>query len=81
MKLNLFLSNLAITQNVYVQIQKNLSFHRTLKQLSNDSSIKNCKFDKGKETAILNKKDYFWKLDYIIEDKCHTSFIILIITM
>ena len=41
---------------------KNSSFHRTLKQLSADSSIKICKFDKGKRTAILNKKDYFLKL-------------------
>ena len=46
---------------------KNSSFHRTLKQLSDDSSIKICKFDKGKGTAILNKKD--WKLNDIIEDK------------
>ena len=48
---------------------KNSSFHRTLKQLSDDSSIKICKFDKGKGTAILNKKDYFLKLDDIVEDK------------
>ena len=32
-------------------------------------SIKICKFDKGKGTAILDKKDYFLKLDDIIEDK------------
>ena len=38
---------------------KKLAFHQTLKQLSDDSSIKICKFDKGKETAILNKKTIF----------------------
>ena len=38
---------------------KNSSFHRILKQLSDDSSIKICQFDKGEGTAILNKKNYF----------------------
>ena len=40
-----------------------------INDISDESSIKICKFDKGKGTAILNKKDYFLKLDDIIEDK------------
>ena len=48
---------------------KNTSFHRNSKQLSDGLNIKICKFNKGKESAILNKNDYFLKLDSIIDDK------------
>ena len=47
----------------------NIIYFNKLCSNSKNSSIKICKFDKGKGTAILNKKDYFLKLDDVIEDK------------
>ena len=52
---------------------KNTSFHRNLKQISDGLNIKICKFNKGKESAILNKKDYFLKLHSITDDKSKFS--------
>ena len=43
--------------------------HNTLKNLANDKTIKICKFDKGKGTAILNSSDYHSKLDSIVCDQ------------
>jgi len=37
--------------------------------LARDSTIKICKFDKGNGIAILKTKDYFEKLDKIVEDQ------------
>ena len=46
----------------------NNSFHKTLKLLSSDSSIKICNYDKGTGVVILNSKDYYDKLDAIVND-------------
>ena len=43
--------------------------HNTLKKMSQDSSIKVCKFDKGNGLAILDSTDYDAKLHKIIQDK------------
>ena len=37
---------------------RNHALHKTLKHLANDNTIKICKFDKGKGTAILDSSDY-----------------------
>jgi len=46
----------------------NQAIHRTLKNLTKDSTIKVCRFDKGNSVAILNTDDYFNKLDAIVSD-------------
>ena len=46
----------------------NSLFHRTIKNLKNNKSIVICKKDKGTGTVIMNKKDYYDKLDNIIKD-------------
>ena len=45
------------------------SLHNTLRKLSNDPLIKECKFDKGNGVAILESEDYCAKLNKIIHDK------------
>ena len=47
----------------------NQNFHRTLKTLKSDSSIKVCSFDKGSGIVIVNTEDYYEKLDHIVLDK------------
>ena len=39
--------------------------HITLKNLANDNKIKIFKFDKGKDTAILDSSNYYSKVDSI----------------
>ena len=46
----------------------NRLFHRTIKNLKNNKSIVICKKDKGTGTVIMNKNDYYDKLDSIIKD-------------
>ena len=43
--------------------------HKTLSNLSKNSLIKVCKMDKGNGVVIIDKLDYFNKLDKIILDK------------
>ena len=43
--------------------------HKTLSNLSKNSLIKVCKMDKGNGVVVLNKTDYFNKLDKIVLDK------------
>ena len=50
----------------------NRQFHKSLSSLSNDDTIKVCKFDKGTGVCVLNSCDYFAKLDIIIND--HSKF-------
>ena len=47
----------------------NQSMHNALKKMSQDFSIKVCKFDKGNGLAILDSTDYDAKLHKIIQDK------------
>ena len=47
----------------------NQSMHNALKKISQDFSIKVCKFDKGNGLAILDSTDYDAKLHKIIQDK------------
>ena len=47
---------------------QNKSLHRILDKLQKNDKIKICKYDKGRWVAILDKEDYFGKLDYIIND-------------
>ena len=54
---------------------QNKMFHKTLLDLSRDKSIKVCSFDKGNGLVILNSKDYYNKLDKIINDKTKFSII------
>ena len=49
--------------------RQNQSLHRTINKLSQDSSIKVCKFDKGNGVAILQAEDYLSKLAKIVNDK------------
>ena len=46
----------------------NQFIHRTFSSLSHNPKIKMCKFDKGKGVAVLNSKDYYAKLDVIVND-------------
>ena len=48
--------------------RSNQHFHETVSGLSNDKDIKVCKFDKGTGVCVLNSRDYFSKLDVIIDD-------------
>ena len=43
--------------------------HKTLSNLSKNSSIFICKMDKGNGVVVINKQDYFNKLDKIVLDK------------
>ena len=52
--------------------QRNVALHLTLKDLADDTSIKICKFEKGRGVSILNTIDYFEKLNSIIND--HSKF-------
>ena len=61
--------------NKFVQISnrvcstpQNKSLHRTLDRLQKNDKIKICKYDKGRGVAILDKTNYFGKLDSIIDD-------------
>ena len=46
----------------------NRALHKTLSSLSKDDSIRVCSFDKGTGVCVLDKSDYFSKLDVIIND-------------
>ena len=48
---------------------RNLALHRTLKNLANDNTIKICKYDKGKDTAIFDSLDYYSKLESTVCDQ------------
>ena len=47
----------------------NQSLHHTLSKLSQDSTIKVCRFDKGNGVAILNSRDYYEKLEKTVNDQ------------
>ena len=47
----------------------NQSLHHTLSKLSQDSTNKVCRFDKANGVAILNSKDYYEKLEKIVNDQ------------
>ena len=47
----------------------NQKFHKTLSGLKKDDSIRICSFDKGNGIVIVNKEEYYEKLDKIIYDK------------
>ena len=49
--------------------RQNQLVHKTLSNLSKNSLIKVCKMDKGNGVVVLNKTDYFNKLDKIVLDK------------
>ena len=49
--------------------RKNQALHRTLKALSSNTDIKCCKMDKGVGVVILDTKEYFSKLDIIVQDE------------
>ena len=55
--------------------RKNRNLHKTLRHLSNNKSLKICKMDKGVGVVIMNEKDYYQKLDVIIND--HRRFLLL----
>ena len=48
---------------------QNSSLHNTLNKIQKDDEIRICHYDKGRGVAILNKNDYYSKLDTIIEDQ------------
>ena len=45
---------------------RNVALHQALSNLAIDSDIKVCKFDKGKGVAILDVKDYYDKVNCIV---------------
>ena len=47
--------------------RNNQAIHRSKLNLSKDSYITVCKFNKGRRVAVLNFVDYFFKLDSIIQ--------------
>ena len=49
--------------------RRNIALHRTLKNLSSDTSIRCCKMDKGAGVVVLNTDDYTDKLRSIVNDK------------
>ena len=49
-------------------VRGNRALHKTLSSLSKDDSIRVCSFDKGTGVCVLDKSDYFSKLDVIIND-------------
>ena len=49
--------------------KQNQAFHRTIQALSKNEDIKICRYDKGNGVVVLDKGDYFKKLDKIILDK------------
>ena len=62
--LNKFVQN----SNRVCTTPQNKSLHRTLDKLQKNDKIKICKYDEGRGVAILDKEDYFGKLDSIIDD-------------
>ena len=48
--------------------KKNIYLHRTLRRLAKDSDIYICSIDKGNGVVVMDRKDYFHKLDTIIAD-------------
>ena len=50
------------------QYKKHCAFHNTLRNLSRDDSIKVCSFDKGTGVVVMSSKDYYSKLDVIVND-------------
>ena len=52
--------------------RRNAALYQTLNDLADYTSIKICKFDKGRGVSILNTNDYFERLDSII--KYHSKF-------
>ena len=47
---------------------RNKFIHRTLSSLSKNKELAVCKMDKGVGVVLMDKKDYFEKLDHIIDD-------------
>ena len=48
------------------QSKKHCGFHNTLRNLSRYDSIKVCSFDKGTGVVVMSSKDYYSKLDVIV---------------
>ena len=48
--------------------RKNEAMHRTLMSSANNTKTKCCRMDKGVGLVILDKEDYFFKLDSIFQD-------------
>ena len=48
--------------------KKNIFLHRTLRRLANDNSICICSYDKGTGVVIMDRSDYYRKLDNIVAD-------------
>ena len=63
-EINKFVQN----SNRVCSTPQNISLHRTLDKLQKNDKINICKYDKGRGVAILDKEDYFGKLDSIIND-------------
>ena len=56
------------TANQLCSEPQNRSLHCTLRKLKCNTAIQVCRYDKGKGVAILNKEDYYKKLDKIVLD-------------
>ena len=49
--------------------RQNQLFHKTVRGLLRNESIKVCRYDKGNGVVVLNNSDYFEKLDTIVLDE------------
>ena len=49
--------------------RQNQLFHKTVRGLCRNESIKVCRYDKGNSVVVLNNSDYFEKLDTIVLDE------------
>ena len=54
---------------MWSQTRPNQLIRKTLSNLSKNSSIVVWKIDKGNRVVVLNKSDYFKKLDKVVLDK------------
>ena len=48
--------------------KENVYLHRTLRRLANDKSICICPYDKGTGVVVMDRGDYYCKLDDIVSD-------------
>ena len=62
-----FLSFMSACKKV-CSVRGNRALHKALSSLSKDDSIRVCSFDKGTGVCVLDKSDYFSKLDVIVND-------------
>ena len=51
-----------------VSSKKNVYLHRTLRKLAKDKEICICSYDKGTGVVVMDRNDYYHKLDAIISD-------------